>query len=173
MGDKGSVVLLQIPYFVGWANKGKSSVTFAVGFPISKRAWRIWRMSSPLCWASVLARTGSWKIGRRVSCTRNWPTGLASSGIRYSCKRGRMSRCSSSRPPAGVYRGPVLLECQGVGASPCRSMPAASRDWSRMRSCLKGLGVLRVGGPNVSLKLSLGRVSFRMISATPPIRALL
>jgi len=84
-----------------------------------------------------------------------------------------MSECFSSGAPGGISQGPVLLERQGVGTSPCRSRPAARCDWSTLRSCVKELAVMGIFGPNVSLKWSLERVSVEMISATPPTSALL
>ena len=38
---------------------------------------------------------------------------------------------------------------------------------------MKELAVIRIFGPNVSVKWSLDRVNFKMISATPPTRVLL
>jgi len=137
VGDKGSVVLLQFPYFVD--EQGEILRARWVGFPISLRAWRIWRRSSPL----VLSIPGSCMTGRRVSpARRSWSSSLMSSGSLYSCNQGRMSMYLSSGTSCGMYRDPVLLECQGVRASPCRSRPAESNDWSKIRSCLKGLEVL-------------------------------
>ena len=55
--------------------------------------------------------------------SRRWASVLAGTGSRYSCRRGRISKCFASGAPGGVSQGPVLLECEGVGASPWRSRP--------------------------------------------------
>ena len=120
---------------------------------MSRSAWRIWR----------------------ISCPRRWASDLAWAGSLYPCssRRGKMSVCFSSRASGVMSQGPVLLECQGVGASPCRSRPAARCDWSALRSCVKELAVMGLFGPSVSLKWSLACVSVEMIDATPPTSALL
>ena len=124
---------------------------------MSRSAWRIWRISCPRRWASVLVKAGSL----------------------YSCRRGRIPVCFSSGATGVISQGPVLLECQGVVASPCRGRPAVvvgprrGVDWSALRSCVKELAVMGIFGPNVSLKWSLARVSVEMINATPPTSALL
>jgi len=118
---------------------------------MSRSAWRIWRISCPRRWASVLVKAGSL----------------------YSCRRGRISVCFSSGATGVISQGPVLLVCQGVVASPCRSRPAARYDWSTLCSCVKELAAMGIFGPNVSLKWSLARVSVEMILTTPPSSALL
>ena len=71
-------------------------------------------------------------------------------------------------------RGPVLLECQGVGASPWRDRPAARSDWSSLRSCTHGKVMeYIVFGPRVTKNGSLGLVNIDMIKAPPPTKALL
>ena len=68
-----------------------------------------------------------------------------------------------------MLRGPVLLECQGVGANPWRDRPATRSDRSTLRSCMR----IGAWGPNVDRNWSLGLVNIDMIRATPPTKSLL
>jgi len=110
-----------------------------------------------------------------MSCPRRWASDLAWAGSLRPCssRRGRMSTCFSCRASVAMSQGPVLLECQGVGARPCLSRPAVRCDWSALRSCVKELAAMGIFGPNFSLRGSLAYVSIEMIDATPPTSALL
>jgi len=87
-----------------------------------------------------------------MSYPRRWASVLNWAGSLCPClsRRGKMSMCFSSRISEAMSQGPVLLECQGVGARPCLSRPAVRCDWSAMRSCVKGFASVRAFGRGVS-----------------------